>query len=547
MAEFEPVMALEALQAKGKAVARRAGRQILLVASEGRVFACANRCPHEGYPLSEGVLSNGAGRPCVLTCNWHNWKFDLSSGETLVGGDTLERFPVRIEGGQVLVDLTPPPLEDRRAKVRAGLAQALADEDQDRLVREAARLSRLEGDAVGAVALAIDWGAARLEFGTTHAIGGASEWLAVHDERGRRPEERLAAIGEILGNVADNCRGAPPAWPFAAGEAPWSEAAFLAAIEAEDEPAAVRLVRGFLPPLGEVSPRTRSGATKGASAAPADLAGALYAAALAHYQDFGHSLIYAVNTVRLVERLGPGVAEPLLLMLARSLVYARREDLLPEFRDYARRLAAYGERPGGKPPPLSADALSGRSTRQSLALVSSWGGLHSPQAIFETLVEAAARVLLTANERRMTATAGKIADNVGWLDFTHSLTFANAGRVAMAARPDLAPAVLLQLACFQGRNAAYVDPAFDPPPFAVDDRRAFASRARERLFDHGEADFIMSVHYVKTLLAAEQLAEALPRAAPTLLAAVNRFLFAPKKRRDVLRTARQMRAFVAAE
>ncbi|MFL5239337.1 MAG: Rieske (2Fe-2S) protein, partial [Rhizomicrobium sp.] len=31
------------------------------------MFAIANRCPHEGYPLSEGTLSPG----CLLTCNWH--------------------------------------------------------------------------------------------------------------------------------------------------------------------------------------------------------------------------------------------------------------------------------------------------------------------------------------------------------------------------------------------------------------------------------------------------------------------------------------------
>ena len=54
----------------------------------------------EGYPLSEGVLTNG----CVLTCNWHNWKFDLASGVTLVGGDQVTRFPIRLEGGRVLLE-----------------------------------------------------------------------------------------------------------------------------------------------------------------------------------------------------------------------------------------------------------------------------------------------------------------------------------------------------------------------------------------------------------------------------------------------------------
>lgn len=82
------------LEAKGKAVVRHEGRQVLVLRTPNGVFACANRCPHEGYPLSEGVLTEGH----VLTCNWHNWKFDVASGATLVGGDQLRRYPVRLKG-----------------------------------------------------------------------------------------------------------------------------------------------------------------------------------------------------------------------------------------------------------------------------------------------------------------------------------------------------------------------------------------------------------------------------------------------------------------
>ena len=56
-------MAVAELAGQGKAVIRTDGRQILLVHGPAGVFACANRCPHEGYPLSEGTLTDG----CVLT------------------------------------------------------------------------------------------------------------------------------------------------------------------------------------------------------------------------------------------------------------------------------------------------------------------------------------------------------------------------------------------------------------------------------------------------------------------------------------------------
>ena len=71
-----------------------AGREIGVFNVDGRYFALANRCPHEGYPLVEGNIAGG----CVLTCNWHNWKFDLESGETLIGGDRLRRAGHRVTG-----------------------------------------------------------------------------------------------------------------------------------------------------------------------------------------------------------------------------------------------------------------------------------------------------------------------------------------------------------------------------------------------------------------------------------------------------------------
>jgi nitrite reductase/ring-hydroxylating ferredoxin subunit len=522
---FVDLAPLAKLEATGKLVVRRQGRQILLMKTPRGLYACANRCPHEGYPLSEGVLTDG----CVLTCNWHNWKFDLDSGETLVGGDQLRRFPVRIENDRILVDLTPPDPAEARAHILAGLGKALEDEDQQRLVRETARLMRLGADPAEAVAAAVAWCAERLEFGTTHALAGAPDWLALHDQAKATPVERLATIGEILGHIAEDAR-AGRRFPFPTGEAPWDAAAFVAAIEREDEAGAIALLRGAL--------------TAGLTAC--DLLPILAQAALAHYADFGHSLIYVVKTVALAERLGPASAEPLLALMVRSLVYATREDLLPEFRDYRAHLATWG-RAAVAAPPLDPAALKNRSARQAMAIVSAWSGGHPPEQIFTVLLQAAGWTLLHVDEARLVRTDVAVADNIGWLDFTHALTFADAWTTLAPLRPDLWPAALLQLACFIGRNAGYPDPDLDTRRFAVADPAAFAAEATARLFDHGRERFIISVHLIKTLKAVVRLAEAEPAAAPVLLAAVNRFLTAPIKGRHVLRTARQMHAFVAQE
>ena len=519
------VMSQDELMAQGKAVIRHGGRQILLVHSDAGTFACVNRCPHEGYPLSEGTLSEG----CVLTCNWHNWKFNLASGATLVGGDRLTRYPVRLDAGRVWLDLAPPDPAERHKEIIAGVVRGLEDLDQQRLVRETARLAQLHADPADAVRRAFVWAADRLEFGTTHAIGGAADWLRLFDRRSSTEDEKLAAMGEILGHIADDARGGGR-FPFPANMRDWNEAEYLAAMEQEDEPAAIGLLRGALT----------------AGLTPDDLLPALASAALAHYAGFGHSLIYVGKTVELTRRLGAEVAEPLLCLLARNLVYARREDLLPEFRDYATRLAAWGQ-PLPACPPLHPSALRGMAPKSAMAVVAAWGGRHSSAAIFPVLVEAAAWNLLHADEDVFTRADGKLADNVGWLDFTHALTFAEAAAGVVRLRPDLWSAVLLQLGCFVGRNAGYVDPDLDTSDFIVADADRFIADSIRGLFDHGRDRFIVSVHLTKTLLASTSLMSADPNLAPTLTAALNRFLHAHMKGRHVLRTARQMRELVEQE
>jgi hypothetical protein len=220
--------------------------------------------------------------------------------------------------------------------------------------------------------------------------------------------------------------------------------------------------------------------------------------------------------------------------------------MLPEFRDYHARLMSWG-RAAGRTPPLDPTALRGRSARQAMALVGAWSARHRPEQIFATLMQAAGWTLLHVDEPLLTRTDAAIADNIGWLDFTHVLTFADAWGAVSGLRSDLWPSALLQIACFIGRNAGYLDPDLDVEAFRVGDPDAFAAAATSGLFDHGRERFIISVHLIKTLMAVLRLAQSEPTAAPVLLAGLNRFLGAPIKGRHVLRTARQMHNFVAQE
>src|SRR5690606_33183854 len=158
---------------KGRHLFKAGGKQIAVFAGEGGVYACNNRCPHEGYPLMEGSLGPAAkGGNCILTCNWHNWKFDLASGETLVGGDRLRRYPVEVIDGEVWVDLADPPADEMAATALDALRQSFRRHEYDRMAREISRLQKAGADPLEALRAAFAWTAERFEFGATHAQAG---------------------------------------------------------------------------------------------------------------------------------------------------------------------------------------------------------------------------------------------------------------------------------------------------------------------------------------------------------------------------------------
>lgn len=510
---------VERVRSAGRLVVKIGPRQIVLFAVDDRIHACNNRCPHEGYPLVEGHLSGSAA--CRLTCHYHNWSFDLASGENLYGGDRLRVYPVRIGDGTVWIDVSDPPPAQHIAAAMAQLRQAFDEHDYARIARELARLGRAGADPLDAVRAAIEWTHGRLEDGTTHAFAAAAGWLRLYDESGD-DETRLVCLQECIGHMAwDALR--QPRFPYSPSVSAYDEAALLAAMERQDEAAAVALLRGALADgLGM-----------------AELERTLAAAALAHYADFGHSLIYLVHSRSLIERLGPAVQAPLLLALVRSLVRATREDLLPEFRHYAGALAAWPNTSG------SSERATPRTIRQFLqqTLADAKG---PPATVHGRLLRANALNLLRFDTAFERAVPEKPGEDVGWLDVTHGVTFANAVRVQCERLPQFWPQGLLQMALFAGRNARYATLAAAGGEV---DAAQFDAQARETILDHGQGLYIHSAHRLKTWLAAREEidAGASPDAAAALRAGVSRYLQAQVKQKHTRRAARLALAFVARE
>ena len=513
----------DALGENGRKVLRRDGKQILLLASGERVFAIANRCPHEGYPLSEGTL----GKDCVLTCNWHNWKFDLNTGAVVLGGDPVRSYPASIRNGEIFVDFSDPPAEAQRERALRGLDAGLADNDRQRMARETARLIRAGFDPGEAVVHAIATRNARLEDGMTHAHAAAADWLALAD-RTTSPAKSLAALLEPLGHIAWDTEGAGE-FPYAEAMLPWRPAAFLAAVEAEDESAAIARLRGAIDDglsYGELRP-------------------VFAQAALAHYADFGHCAIYVFKSGQLIERLGEAATQPILLCLTRMLVRATREERLPEFRGYTRALNCW-DSSGADAPQMERFVGQSPDGAMRAALASSG---RAQRELYDALLGAAAFNLLRFDTTFDCATANGMADNIGWLDFTHALTFANACRHLCEDRPDLWPRAALQLALFVGRNRKYVDRTQDVGMWRVDAHTAFVQSEQEMLYDHGIAEPIIACHRLKVLFAlADELRDS--PGSPWLgdmCAGVNRYLHSPMKRHHGLRIATQALDFTATE
>src|SRR5215211_3365287 len=110
---------LAELRAAGRLVVHLDGHVLCLFADGEEVHAVDNRCPHMGFPLHRGTVCDG-----ILTCHWHHARFDLATGGTFDRfADELRRFPVSVEGDEVLVDMSPPydPVGHQRKRLRGGL------------------------------------------------------------------------------------------------------------------------------------------------------------------------------------------------------------------------------------------------------------------------------------------------------------------------------------------------------------------------------------------------------------------------------------------
>src|SRR6185312_511236 len=92
------------------------GRSIAVFNLGGEFFGLFNRCPHQGGPMCEGILtgliqSDEPGqyqysrKGEIIRCPWHGWEFDVRTGQSFCDPSRIavSSYPVEVTPGQAVV------------------------------------------------------------------------------------------------------------------------------------------------------------------------------------------------------------------------------------------------------------------------------------------------------------------------------------------------------------------------------------------------------------------------------------------------------------
>jgi nitrite reductase/ring-hydroxylating ferredoxin subunit len=505
------------------------GHRVCLVRTRDGLHAIDHACPHEGYGLTQGELDGD-----LLTCAWHNWKFRVSDGTCVQGEESVRTHPVTVaDDGAVQVTINRPDPAELRPQLLTSLRRGIERNYTGQVARDVVRLLQADANPGELIWEAIAHGAPRAEFGWGHSIASATDCLSMIDLYDG--DQRALPIVQGIMGIAETERDRPvnplpdPTTPASA-----TAQAFRAAIEAERTADAQAFVLAAIE-RGDGADDLRPWFTTVVSD---------------HHLSYGHGAIYTQKAFELLEMIGWERAATVLPYLVPTLVYGTREDKLPYMRPFVKALAGvdlqalsgFAPVDGWSDDGTLLDALLGdQRTAPVEATVAALRAGASVDAVLDVVVQAVSERML----RYDVAGEFEFADDFGWLDITHGLTYANAVRWhhrCAAERgdgmsPDLLRLMLFTtfLAQWTGRHEWHTKVAErdDVEPLGSTIGSYADELQRQSLLD-GTTAFIVHAHAVKTSRAAAVEAE---RSGSTLpLDAAARFLAAPKLERFVAAT-----------
>ena len=538
-------------------MAKVQGRQIVLVRTSTGVHALDNACPHQGYGLTTGTLTltegadGAADGDALVTCLWHNWKFRTSDGTCILGEENVAAHSVRIDDGEIIVDVHVPGPAEQRAALWPSLQSGIERDHRGQIARDTTRLLANGATPSEIIAAAVAIGAAKADYGIGHETAMAADCLAL--TASREGDDRVLPIVQALTGISETTRDRVPRLM----PAPRADIDIAEAIAAEDVDAAMAAVVGALH-AGMPASAIRSRFIHAASS---------------HHYDYGHGAIYTQKAFELVDRIGWEHAIGVLPHLAAALAWGTREDTLPYMRKAQRTiiaadLSAMAAAPDRRTTRWRSDetvtALLDDHDAPIAACVESVIAGGGVEGLLDAVTLAASHRLL----RHDLDVEFDHAEPFGWLDITHALTYSNAARWAWRTDPGEHTARLALYAAWlahdsgrsERRHGGYTTPTWQP---AVADIRTAVRRldsdvavaaalastvddvhdqlTRAALDDRSGA-FIVVAHLVKTAHAAADEARATGSMLP--LAAAARFIAAPRMERFVAASVAESIDFV---
>jgi nitrite reductase/ring-hydroxylating ferredoxin subunit len=421
--------------------------------ADGGVDVVDDRCPHEGYPLSQGTVKDG-----VLTCKWHNWKFDLATGTCTFGGEGVRRLPATVDENHHLRVVGEVDEAAERVRIAASLRRGLSEGDVSRSTRDAMRLAGLSGERgiAAAFEVVLEDSLSRERYGMDHPEASAIDvwtWVA----RGWLSPEPSVVLALTLSG--EPLRYLPRRDVHPRIETSWGDAAVVSdALESEERTAAEgrarhlasldperAIAKGLLPFIGR----------------------ALY--------DYGHGSIYAGKAVEIV-RAFPDLGETTVAAITTMLGWATRETTLPEWSATREGIArgAMIDRVGTTP----FDALA-RAAFEEQVLAGEKEAVHATLESIARGIDVADVLVAVGHAAAIRlgrfdlAWTRKDEAAIGFLDVTHAVTCARSMQELWPLDPrpeNLSLAVIA--ASFVGKLRKADDPEAPPPDAFVGDARA---------------------------------------------------------------------------
>ncbi len=423
MSERVTIGTLEELRRTGCLTGKAGAQPICVLWSDGAAYALDDRCPHMGFPLHRGTIESG-----LLSCHWHNARFDVSSGGTLdPWADDVRAYPIEIDDGNVtvIVDVDPDRTGHLIQRLQEGLEQGIT------LVIAKAVLGLLDAGVATTDIVRVG-----VEFGTRYREAGWGAGLTVLTAMANvlddlAPTDRPLALVQGLAFVSRDTRGRAPRFPLLALGDPIPArrlgAWYRRFIETRSADAAERALASAVAalPAGEV-------------------ADAMFAAVTDHvFIDGGHTIDFTSKAFELLDHLGWDAAAEVLPTLVVGTAAASRSEERGAWR-YPHDLAGMIRAATSELPERMATGGDGFDDERDVAALA-WSLLSEDPAEVVGAIdraiaagaspEALGRAVAYAAALRITRFYTQ-NDHGDWDEVHHAFTAANALRQALRRAPS---------------------------------------------------------------------------------------------------------------